>query len=559
MTVKSLFDLSLGAVCQYTEIFNVFPYLDGSCKQKLLQFFTSHDQIKSNDCVQLFSNPTFGSNLTEIDFYLSDQIDDNVLRVLTKPTRNLTRISIVECQNVTDQGIIYVTRFQQNLQMLELRNLRKINSESLKYVRSKYLVAVDLSGCSSLTSDGIFYLVNQNPSIRCLYLNHCRSLDDQALYDIAQCCGTNLQILELDFLPNMVEPAISLQRLSQRCPNLSQLSLCRFFDSTESSDDEEVPDFKIEGENLDYVDLCGNYFQTLPELPITVKTLRLSVTGGEDIKSLLNRLDQLTQLRNIHLELIAPGRDFRSIENANHFLCELIPKFGEIITRLHANVLEIRDDALALITRNLPYLCHLSLDVTHINMYYLHRFFSGGRKSPGARLQSLRLRKLRVSYRLLFAIGRCATSLVDLEATYMISYRLLFAIGRCATSLVDLEATYMSAVDDRFLRLLADNCKELRNVNFNGCKWVTDKGMAALARNGSLREVRIRGTGCTDKSIYNLAQYCPDMEWIAHADFSGKPKFSDEALAVLRNSCIQRVISEKKYIEAFHSITITRE
>ena len=171
-----------------------------------------------------------------------------------------------------------------------------------------------------------------------------------------------------------------------------------------------------------------------------------------------------------------------------------------------------------MITRNLPYLCHLSLDVQHINMYYLHRFFSGGRKSPGARLQSLHLNKLRVSYRLLFAIGRCAVSLTDLETTHM------------------------SAVDDRFLRLLADNCKLLRNVNFNGCKWVTDKGMAALARNGSLREVRIRGTGCTDKSIYNLAQCCPEMEWIAHADFSGKPKFSDAALTCLRNACVQRVI-----------------
>jgi len=316
----------------------------------------------------------------------------------------------------------------------------------------------------------------------------------------------------------MIEPATTLHKLSQKCPNLSQLSLCRFFDSTESSEDEEVPECIIEGDNLDYVDLCGNYFQTLPELPITVRTLRLSVTGGENIESLLDRLDQLTQLRNIHLELIAPGGDFTSIENANRFLCELIPRFGDIITRLHVNVLEVRDDALALITRNLPYLCHLSLDVQHINMYYLHRFFSGGWKSPGARLQSLRLSKLRVSYRLLFAIGRCATSLTDLETTHM------------------------SAVDDRFLRLLADNCKLLRNVNFNGCKWVTDKGMAALARNGGLREVRIRGTGCTDKSIYNLAQFCPDMEWIAHADFSGKPKFSDEALTCLRNACVQRVI-----------------
>uniref|UniRef100_A0A914PFZ4 Uncharacterized protein n=1 Tax=Panagrolaimus davidi TaxID=227884 RepID=A0A914PFZ4_9BILA len=151
-------------------------------------------------------------------------------------------------------------------------------------------------------------------------------------------------------------------------------------------------------------------------------------------------------------------------------------------------------------------------------MYYLHRFFSGGKNSPSKRLLSLRLSKLRVSYRLLFAIGRCATSLIDLETTHM------------------------SAVDDRFLRLLADNCKELKNVNFNGCRWVTDKGIAALAQNGSLREVRIRGTSCSDKSLYNLGQFCPELEWIAHADFSGRPKFTEEALTCLRNTCIQRVI-----------------
>lgn len=262
--------------------------------------------------MKLFSNPAFGSNLTELDFYLSDQIDDDVLFALARPTRHLRKISIVECQNVTDEGVINITKFQKNLQILELRNLRSITSEALTYVRSECLMIVDLSGCSNLTSDGIFYLVNQNPSIRCLYLNHCRSLDDQALYDIAYCCGENLQILELDFLPNMIEPATTLHRLSQKCPNLSQLSLCRFFDSTESSEDEEVPECIIEGESLDYVDLCGNYFQTLPELPNTVRTLRLSVTGGENIESLLDRLDQLTQLRNIHMELIAPDRDFVS-------------------------------------------------------------------------------------------------------------------------------------------------------------------------------------------------------------------------------------------------------
>lgn len=114
--------------------------------------------------------------------------------------------------------------------MLELRNLRTITSEAFKYVSSPFLSGVDLSGCTQLTSEGVFYLVHQNPSIRCLYLNHCRNLDDQALYDIAQCIGENLHILELDFLPNMTDPARTLHQLSQRCPKISQLSLCNFFD-----------------------------------------------------------------------------------------------------------------------------------------------------------------------------------------------------------------------------------------------------------------------------------------------------------------------------------------
>ena len=46
----------------------------------------------------------------------------------------------------------------------------------------------------------------------------------------------------------------------------------------------------------------------------------------------------------------------------------------------------------------------------------------------------------------------------------------------------DIETSHMPCVDDRFLLLLADNCKKLRNINFNGCKFVSDKGLAALAR-----------------------------------------------------------------------------
>ena len=84
----------------------------------------------------------------------------------------------------------------------------------------------------------------------------------------------------------------------------------------------------------------------------------------------------------------------------------------------------------------------------------------------------------------------------------------------------------MYSVDDRFVSLLGDNCRQLQTVNFNGCRYVSDKGLAHLARRCPLKEVRIRGTACTDKSLYLLAQFCPELEWISHADFSGELKLN---------------------------------
>lgn len=81
-----------------------------------------------------------------------------------------------------------------------------------------------------VTSEGVFFLVFNNPAIHNLYLNNCRSLDDQCLYDIAHGVGKNLMTLQLDFLPNVLDPATAIFNLSQQCPNIAQLSLCRFFE-----------------------------------------------------------------------------------------------------------------------------------------------------------------------------------------------------------------------------------------------------------------------------------------------------------------------------------------
>uniref|UniRef100_A0A0N5AJB2 F-box/LRR-repeat protein 7 n=1 Tax=Syphacia muris TaxID=451379 RepID=A0A0N5AJB2_9BILA len=521
--VKSLFDICMSTVCQ-NRLDDQLAYLPSVCKQRLLEFFSSHDKLFMGNCLRLVSSHAFGSNITRLNFYLSDQLTDDILTTIADYNRGLEEIAIIDCRNITDLGILAITTGQDCLRKLELRALAMLTSYGIGSICSYFLHTVDLSSCPLITSEGIHRLVYFNRNIRCLYLNHCkgivsvkrRSVCDDGLYYIAKYLGENLTVLELDFLPNLSDPSTTLFHLCQNCPNIKQLSLCRFFEAETAFD--EFSDYRIEGLGLRDVDLYGNYFLTLPMLPPTVKRIRLSVCGDENVNDLISKLRSLPQLNSIRLQLTCRDQSYRTMENANRFLCSFIPYMGAKITSLQISIPRLVDTALRLITQCLPNLDHLALDVRHMNNKLLRRFFSGGACQPGSRLTTLKLCRLRITYRALFAIARGATSIMDLETSYM------------------------PCVDDRFLVLLADNCKRLCNVNFNGCKFVSDKGLAALARSCCLKEVRIRATSCTDKSIYILAQFCPDLEWISHADFSGRPKFSDKALQCLRDSCIQRVI-----------------
>ncbi|CAI5441539.1 unnamed protein product [Caenorhabditis angaria] len=514
--VKSLLNLCLSAICQH-ELNDDISFIPVECKQKLLEFFSSHDQLSASDCSTLVSSEYFSSNIPFLTFYLSTELTDEMLKSLTSNNKLVEKITLVDCPNVSDHGAKTVTSGQILLRQLEFRAMHQLTDEALEHIYSPFLYSVDFSGCGKITSAGIRVLLERNPSICCLYLNHCRGLDDQVLYDIAHFVGKRLHTLELDFPTSLSDPASALQYLSSQCPNVSQLSLARFFHES-IEDGVENSRFIIDGINLRKVDLYGNYFLQIPQLPPTVQSIRLSVSGDEDGEQLVATLLEQPYLSSINLIVSVREANIQAVDNANSLLCTIIPLLGQKITKIQISVPRLFDEPLRLVTECLPNLSHLSLEVNHLNTNILQKYFAGGSKSNASKLRSLKICRMRMTYRVLFAIARGARNLVDLETSHMYS------------------------VDDRFLCLLGGNCRQLRCLNINGCKYVSDKGLAVLARRCPLQEVRIRGTACTDKSIYILAQFCPDLEWISYADYSGRPKFSDAALQCLRDSCIQRVI-----------------
>lgn len=106
-------------------------------------------------------------------FYLSEQLTDNILKVLISHGQQLKHIALIECPLITDQvinfkkyisfllflcksnfkkksffkGVISLTINQKHLSKIELRGLKKVTSLCLKHVISPFLISVDLSGC----------------------------------------------------------------------------------------------------------------------------------------------------------------------------------------------------------------------------------------------------------------------------------------------------------------------------------------------------------------------------------------------------------------------------
>ena len=55
------------------------------------------------DCLRLVSSRTFGSNLTRLHFYLSEQLTDEILSSIAEHNHVLEEITIIDCQNTTDK------------------------------------------------------------------------------------------------------------------------------------------------------------------------------------------------------------------------------------------------------------------------------------------------------------------------------------------------------------------------------------------------------------------------------------------------------------------------
>uniref|UniRef100_A0A915INM8 F-box/LRR-repeat protein 15-like leucin rich repeat domain-containing protein n=1 Tax=Romanomermis culicivorax TaxID=13658 RepID=A0A915INM8_ROMCU len=297
--MKTLFNICLSFISKNMQILgDDLNCLPDQCKSLLFEWFVSHDYLNSDKIRSIMTEGKFVGNLKQLTFYLSDQITDDFLKTLsTKVNRNLSKISIIYCDKVGDRGVRAITEFQTRLVKLELKGLNSVTSFGIAGVVSDHLNVVDFSDCPNICSSGIVHMVNHNPNIQNMFLNNCKAIDDLGLYAIGAHLGKNLKSLELDFLADHLrDPQAAIAYLTERCPNIMQMSLCRYFSPFSASSHFFDLECTINSNELRELDLHGNFFTVLPRLPKNISSLRLSCTGNENVHDLVQRLKNMPHL-----------------------------------------------------------------------------------------------------------------------------------------------------------------------------------------------------------------------------------------------------------------------
>lgn len=124
--MKTLFQICLSYVSRNLDL--VGNYIEDAlpceCKDLILEWVSSHDLLNETCVRQLLDRPGFVGALSYVNFYLSEQVDDELLVRIGQLNKRLTHVTIVYCNRITDRGIRALTEGQPHLSKLELKGIK---------------------------------------------------------------------------------------------------------------------------------------------------------------------------------------------------------------------------------------------------------------------------------------------------------------------------------------------------------------------------------------------------------------------------------------------------
>jgi hypothetical protein len=125
------------------------------------------------------------------------------------------------------------------------------------------------------------------------------------------------------------------------------------------------------------------------------------------------------------------------------------------------------------------------------------------------------------------ALGDCNGRMTD--------SMLMFA-SRSFPRITSIDLKLCKGTTDKGLIALAANCKDIANINLQGCKDVTDDSVVALALGcKGIASINLSDCGVTDTGLITLAQ---NSESITNINFQGCKEVTDNGVMALALGCM---------------------
>ena len=118
-----------------------------------------------------------------IDLAHCEEITNDGLINLTKSCPNLQNIDLTYCELITDNGLINLAQSCHNLQSINLTQCNLITDDGLINLAQSCpnLQTINLFGCNLITDDGLINLAQSCPNLQSIYLADCKLITDNGL------------------------------------------------------------------------------------------------------------------------------------------------------------------------------------------------------------------------------------------------------------------------------------------------------------------------------------------------------------------------------------------
>ncbi|CAH8612147.1 unnamed protein product [Heterobilharzia americana] len=205
-----------------SRLVNLFPslkHLEFECCNDFteLAFWScllpSIEQLKIFDCINVSdeSMNAIGQMLPELKCFTFQayHITDAALTYFsTKQRTNMHTMELVQCMDITNQGIMTLAYALNNLQVLNLSGCSKLTDDGLDVIceNLKRLVSLNLSWCSKITDSGIECVACDLILLKKLLLDRCTELTDLGISHLATM--PNLQHLSVRWCINLSDGSV---------------------------------------------------------------------------------------------------------------------------------------------------------------------------------------------------------------------------------------------------------------------------------------------------------------------------------------------------------------